>query len=186
MKNARFLLSGLLLALLVAGCGDDPFDLRWEENPQESLLFSLDRDELNRPSAFSMAERRAVVVESSGAEGRWDFAVDRRDGALVLIPPRALGVTSRAGIVAIPDAQWDEVREAPRDTLVYETEAPVTAELGTIYVIRTHEQPDLFGRRCTFFGKLEAVELNAEEGTFRFIHDTSPQCNNRRLVPPGS
>lgn len=183
----RHLLFPLVAAALVAsaGCGDDPFRIDWEDNRLEAVLFSLDREELNRPSAFSMRQRRTVVVESAGADGRWDFVVDRAAGELALLPPRALGVESRAGIVAFPGVEWEDVREAPRDSLAYTVDELVPLQLGTIYVVRTHQQSDPFGRQCVFYGKVEPVEVDDEAGVLRFLHDTNPACNDRDLVPTG-
>ncbi len=186
----RSTLSGLaallLLAALLAGCGDDPFAVEWEENPIETTLYALDRQELNRPSAYDMFQRRRVVLESVQSQGRWDFAVERIDGQLHLLPPRALGVTSEAAIAPVPDVAFEDLREAPSDTAAYVTGEPVPLEYGVSYAVRTHRQPGQFGRQCSFYGKLEAVSLNVEEGIVIFRNDTSPECGSRRLVPRGS
>lgn len=186
MKSRILLSAGLALVLSTSGCGDDPFRITWEGNPGEALVYSLDREELNRPSGFNMMERRTVLVEAPTADGRWDFVLDRQDGGLVFLPPRALGVESRAAISPIPGATWEDVREAPRDSLAFVTDAPVPVVSGTIYVVRTHQQFDFFGRQCVFYGKVEAVDFDLEQGTLRFSHDTNPECNDRRLVPRGS
>ncbi len=184
------LITVLAVAALLTGC-DDPFEFRWEESPLESTLYSLDREELYTPSGYNLLERRAVVIESPTTEGRWDFALDRRDGAMYLLPPRSLNVIvdgrpSRAGIAPIPQTTFEDVREAPADTLLYTTREPVPLELGTVYVIRTFEQGGRFGQRCFFYGKVEPLEIDLERGALLFKHDVSPVCNDRRLVPPGS
>lgn len=168
------------------GCDTTPFELPWEENPFEATLYSLDRAELNRPSAYDMARRARIIIEGLAAEGRWDFAVDRMGGQMVLLPPRALGVISRAAIVPIPGVEYDDVREAPSDTLAYIRDEAVPVDMGTIYVVRTHEQVGQFGQRCVFYGRIEILEIDVEDGILRFRSDTSPDCNNRKLVPPGS
>ena len=66
------------------------------------------------------------------------------------------------------------------------TKDAVPAELGTIYVVRTHEQLGSYNRLCVYYGKLEPIEIDVTLGTFHFRHDTSPDCNNRSLVPPGT
>lgn len=172
------------ILLLLSGCGDDPFLLRWTENPQEAILFALDRDELNTPAGFNMLARSTVVIEDPLAQGNWDFSIERREGRMHFLPPSILGVASRAAIVPLAGTTFEDVRRAPRDTLLYVTEEPVPAELGTIYVIRTHEQVGRFGQLCVYYGKVEPLEIDLELGTLRFLHDTSPDCNNRRLVPP--
>lgn len=175
----------LATAILLTGCGDDPFQINWEENPAESTLFSLDREELNRPSAFDLLQRRRVVVEDAQSQGQWDFAVDRVGGQLVLLPPRALGVSSRAGIAPVPGVSFDDLRDAPADSALYVTQDPVPLEYGVVYAVRTREQSGRFGQRCRYYGKVEAVDLNVEEGVLTFRHDASPECNSRRLYPPG-
>lgn len=186
----RSTLSGLpvllLLVAVLAGCGDDPFAVDWQENPIETTLYALDRQELNRPSAYDMFQRRRVVLESVQGQGRWDFAVERIDGQLHLLPPRALGVTSDAAIAPVPDVAFDDLREAPGDTAAYVTGEAIPLEYGVTYAVRTHRQPGQFGRQCSFYGKLEAVSLNVEEGVFIFRNDTSPECGSLRLVPRGS
>ncbi|TVP72269.1 MAG: hypothetical protein EA352_12755 [Gemmatimonadales bacterium] len=172
------------LVLLLAACQDDPFQFNWEENPREAVLFSLDRPEQNRATGFEMLDGRSVVIEAPDAAGRWDFAVDRIDGHLYLVPPAALGVVSRAGIVPIEGVGFDDVREAPGDTLLYLVDEPVRASEGNVYVVRTREQTGQFGQRCRFYGKLEPLDVDVELGRIEFRFDTSPDCNNRSLVPP--
>jgi hypothetical protein len=175
-----------VLGVVLWACGDDPFRLQWQENPRERVLFTLDRPELNRPQAFDMLQGRRVVVQSATEDGSWDFAVDRRGGEMVFLPPRTLGVPSQAALVPFPGATFEELREAPRDTAVYISREPVPIRQGTIYVVRTHQQAGPFGQRCFYYGKVEPLEVDLQAGTLRFLFDTSPDCNNLRLVPPGS
>jgi hypothetical protein len=175
----------LLAALAGAACQEDPFIVRWVEDPKEAVIYALDREELSRPSAFHMLHKEAIVIEDPLSQGQWDFALDRQDGGMVFLPPRALGVVSRAGIAPIEGVDFAEVREAPGDTLLYSTRQPVPIVLGTIYVIRTHQQPGSFGQVCVYYGKVRPLEIDEEAGVLRFLHDVSPDCNNRSLVPPG-
>lgn len=184
MPIRRTLCFATLVALALTGCAEDPFLVEWSENPRESVIYALDRDERDRPSGFDLWSSSRVVIESPQADGRWDFVLDRQDGELVLIPPRTLGVSSDAGIAPIAGVEYDEVRQAPADTASYSTSEPVPVELGTIYVIRTREQPGAFGQRCNYFGKVEPLEVDAVEGVLRFLFDVSPDCNNRSLTPP--
>jgi hypothetical protein len=186
LARAVIALALVLLAGTTAACGDDPFAFQWDENPREALLYSIDRDERNRPSAFGMLQGERVVLESAAAAGRWDFAVDRRDGQVVLLPPRAVGVQSRAGVFEVPNARFDEVREAPADTAVYVTRDAVPVRMGSIYVVRTRQQSGVFGEICVYYGKVQPLEIDAANGTLLFRFDTSPDCNNTSLVPPGS
>lgn len=177
--------SWVAFAVVLSGCSDDPFAVRWEADPQESIVYALDAEELGVATAFDMAGRRPVVIEDASLEGNWDFAVDRESGQMVFLPASVLGVTSRAAIVEYPGVGFDEVGEAPADTTLYVSDEPVAVQLGTIYVIRTHEQRERggFGRQCVFYGKLEPLEIDLELGRVRFVQDVSPDCNNRSLVP---
>lgn len=181
----RTLASAALLWVVLTACGNDPFLVRWEENPQEAVIYSLDRDEMNSPSGFDMLSRSPVVIENLQSAAGWDFALDREEGQMVLLPPTVLGVVgSRAGIVPLPATGYDDVQRAPADTSAYITDEPVPIALGTIYVVRTHERRGSFGRTCVYYGKVEPVEIDLDNGVFRFLQDTSPDCNNRSLIPP--
>ncbi len=185
-SKLRFLAALLVAGALASACGDDPFLVRWEENPLQATVYTVNREpyDLPRPSAFHMMERRAVILEDPQSQGRWDFAVERQGDGLVFLPPRVLGVTSQAGVAAIPQAAWVDVVMAPADTAAYATRTAVPIELGTIYVIRSHQQPGFFGRLCSHYGKVEPLEIDVEAGTLRFLHDVNPDCNNRSLIPP--
>src|SRR5690606_38376665 len=123
--NPRIAASLASLALLLSACGEDPFLVRWEANPVEATIYALDRDLENvlRPSAFHMLERSGVPVEDPRAQGRWDFALERQGGGLVLLPPSLLGVLSSAAIVPVPGTSFEDLRQAPADTLVYVRDA---------------------------------------------------------------
>ncbi|MSR22898.1 MAG: hypothetical protein EXR92_05045 [Gemmatimonadetes bacterium] len=174
----------LVAIAVVVACEEDPFLVRWVENPRQAQIYALDRGELSRPTAFHMLGRTAVVIEDPTTNGEWDFALDRQAGGLVLLLPRALGVTTRAAIAALPATEFEAVREAPADTLLYSTRDPVPLKLGTVYVVRTHQQPDAYGQLCSYYGKVKPLELDVVVGSFTFLYDISPVCNNRSLVPP--
>jgi len=179
--------AGVLAAAFAAGalgCGDDPFRIDWVASPDTVLLYSLARPELNLPSAFNFNERSVVQVESPGATGRWDVALDTRDGELVFLPPGALGINSRARITALPGLDFDEVREAPRDTTLYASREPLSVSAGVVYVVQTEQTVGSFGQRCVYYAKLEPTVIDVEGGTLEFMFDSNPVCNDSRLVPP--
>jgi hypothetical protein len=180
----RFALGLLAASLLLMGCGDDPFLVRWTENPTEEVLFALDREELNKVSAFDMRFRTSMVIERSVTEGKWDFAVERQGDQMMILPPGALGVESTAALVPFAGTEYDEVMSAPADTLLYISEQPIPIDLTTIYVVRTHQHSASYGGTCVYYGKIQPLEVDLEVGTFRFLHDASPDCNNLSLLPP--
>jgi hypothetical protein len=168
----------------LTACGDDPFKIRWTIQPDTVLLYSLARPELNLLSGFSFINRIPVRIEAPNATGTWDVALDTRDGGLVLLPPGALGVESRARIATLPGAVFDEVIEAPADTMLYTADQPVQVSMGTVYIVRTNQYVGSFGTRCVNYGKLEPVAIDAVVGTLSFVFDASPVCNDRKLIPP--
>lgn len=175
---------GSALAMGALGCGDDPFEARWVSAPDTVLLYSLARPELNLPSAFSFNRGLRLRVEAPGATGQWDLALDTRGSELVFLPPGALGINSRARIAALPGLVFEELREAPSDTSAYVADEPLPVTAGTIYVVRTGQTVDAFGRSCVRFAKLEPLVIDVEAGSLEFVYDANPVCNDPRLVPP--
>ena len=184
-KHALLLpMFGLTLAALA--CGEDPFRIEWTAFTDTAVVYSLARGELDRPSAFNFHDRSPVRLEVPNATGQWDLAVDTRGGQLVLLPPGALGVASRARITALPGQNFQQVTEAPADTLLYSASSALPVSLNTTYVIRTDTRATTFGGSCQYFGKMQPLAADVPGGTLRFIYDVSPVCNDRRLVPPDS
>lgn len=176
-----------VLIVALAACGDDPFAFQWDDTPDTIQLYSIDtiaRPELNIPSGFSFYEGVALPIELPGATGRWDVALGTDGGSLVLLPPGALGITARARVAPLPGAAFSDVSEAPVDTLLYVANDPVPVAMGTIYVIRTNPRPGSFSATCTYYAKMEAVDIDVPGGTLLFRYVTNPVCNSRDLVPP--
>jgi len=184
-RIAPLIALGAALVVAVAACGDDPYNTYpWSDTPSTAVIYSLTRPELNIPTSFSFYEGAPLSLEAPLSTGRWDAALSIEDSTMVLLPPGALGVTSRAGITAIEGVTLGEVTEAPSDTLVYETKNPVPVVEGTIYVIRTGQRPGSFGSTCTYYSKMEPLEIDLSVGRLEFRYVTSPICNSRELVPP--
>jgi len=184
----RSTLAGSALVLFILpylmGCDDDLFKIDWVENPDTALIYSLARPELNLLSAFDFLLRVPVQIESPNATGQWDIVVDTQEGQLVLLPPGAVGVQgSNAKISPMVGMSYDEVRVAPSDTALYIGDSPVPLNMGSTYVIQTRKSRDVYGRSCTFFGKMEPLALDPVLGTVTFQFDVSPECNSRLLYP---
>ena len=183
----RQLLSAAAFAtVLLAGaaCGSDPFAINWATSIDTATVFSLDRPELSLPSGFNFVTRLPVKVHDAGIEGRWDFALDTQGGQLVFLPPRLLGVAdSRAMITQIEGIDFEELDQAPSDTLEYTADAPVPLRTDVVYVFQTHEEFTAFGQRCVYYAKLEALDIDMIEGELTFRFDNNPVCNDRRLIP---
>lgn len=183
--SLRFFWSVPLLALLPlwSGC-DDPFQLDWESAPENATIYSLRRPEPNLPSAFNFHFRVPILLESPGSSGQWDVALDTEAGQLVFLPPRALGINSRARIAALPGQAFADVIDAPQDTIAYISDRAIPVKTGTVYVVQTGEGVGTFGQRCVFFAKLEPIDVDAAAGQLTFVFDANPVCNDTRLIPP--
>jgi hypothetical protein len=178
--------TAVMAALVVsaAACGDDPFAFQWSDVPDTVQIYSLARPELNIVSAFSFFDGVGLSVEVAASTGLWDAALDTQGGSLVLMPPGALGVPSRARIAALAGASYADILEAPEDTLLYEASAPVPVVAGTIYIIRTNLRPGSFSATCSYYAKMEPLIIDVAGGALTFRYITSPICNSRDLVPP--
>ncbi len=182
-RAGRF--AALGLALLLSSCdANDPFQVTWTAAPDTALLYSLARPELDLPSAYNFVARTVVRIERAGAATQFDAALDTRGGQLVLLPPGAFGIDSRARLATLPGMTFDEVEEAPADTLLYTATDPVPVGLGNVYIIRTKVSGSFFGTGCSYFAKLEPLSVDVTSGMLSFVYAASPICNDRRLVPP--
>jgi hypothetical protein len=169
----------------LAGCGDDPFAYDWYDTPDTAVIHSLQTPvQLNRRSGFSFYDRSSVRIESPGATGAWDVALDTQGGALVLLPPGALGITSRAAIASLGAVPFADVQQAPSDTLLYEGNDPVTMTVGHVYVVRTNRRVGSFGSSCVYYAKLSPNVLDAAADSMQFTFVASPICNNLDLFSP--
>jgi len=148
------------------------------------LLYSLARPELNLEAAYDFHNDLRIRVEAAKASGSWDVALDTRESQLVLLPPGALGITSKASVAVIPGVAFADVLDAPEDTAAYTRSAAVPVEMGTVYVVKTSQSPGIFGTNCSYYAKLEPLVIDVEGGTLTFIVEASPVCNSRRLIPP--
>jgi hypothetical protein len=184
--RARARAAALAAALFatLTGCDNDPFEIRWNATPDTVRLYSLARPEPNLPSGFGFFDRARIQVETPGATGQWDVALDTENGQLVLKPPGALGISARAAIATLGSVPFDDVDEAPGDTLLYELDDPVVMSTGTVYAIRTNRRTGNFGSTCVHYGKMEPLIVDVASGEMEFRYVRSQICNDRSLVPP--
>jgi hypothetical protein len=190
VRGRRNCLGRTLLLSLVAfsvglgACSDDPFIFPWLAAPDTVLLYSLARPEMNLEAAFNFKERIKIKVEAATATGTWDIAVDTRGGQMVLLPPGALGISSKARIAALSGQDFDDLVDAPSDTALYTASDPVPVSLASVYVVKTGQTPGIFGSACSYYAKLEPLVVDVAGGTLTFKFDASPVCNSLRLIPP--
>jgi hypothetical protein len=184
MNIRTAILAAVAAAAGLTACDDDPFQINWEADADTARLFALSRPELNLPSAFDFFARAPLRLESPNTGDQWDVALDVQGTDLVWLPPRSLGVPSEAGMATLEGQTFLETRMAPGDTARYVTDGPIPVRTGVIYVVRTRLVPGAFGTRCTYYGKIEALEVDVAGGQMTFQYDVSPVCNGRELIPP--
>lgn len=177
----RFVLASIFV---VAACGDDLGPTPWLDVPDTLTIYSVSRPELlGLPSAFDGIFFPPDVVIESGAP--WDFALAEQDGEFVMLPVSSIpGNDTTAAIVTTSASTLEELIQAPPDADFTTESVPI--QPGTIYALRTRRSAcsqftNLTGPR---FGKLEAIALDPEAGTFVFAFVVNPVCNDRALVPP--
>lgn len=185
-KTFGALLLGGCIAL--TGCGDDAFDL--------TPLLVSDTVLLAAPLPGNIDLPTALDVTGNGAGGlwggrfpervsdalAWDFLVRIRDGQLVLLPPGALGVSSRASITrALVGETLEGLREAPGQS-TFIADSAVVLQRGSVYVARSRAALDQFGGGCSQFAKLSPVELDLVAGRVSIAVTTNQRCSDPRLV----
>ncbi len=180
----------LVLPLAVActfvlvACDDDPFRQRWSANADTVRIFALSIPQMNVVSAIDFARRVPVRLEAPATQGNWDLAVDFRNGGFVWLPAGALGLVSEAAVAPMePGKTFLTADVAPGDTAVYARRVPLPLNPGGLYVIKTREQPGSFGSICSYYGKVEILDLDTTTGGVTFQFDVSPVCNSRELIP---
>lgn len=183
IRRGTVVLAACLSILALGACGDDPFEIPWAADVDTVSLFSLALPELGLPSAYNFDQRRRLVVEAPGSSGSWDIAVDDDGTDMFFVPPAALGIESRAALAPIAGVAFDDVDEAPQDTTLYIGDELIPVEIGMVYAVRTSEATGFFGQLCVYYGKMQPIETNLEEGTVTFFFDASPVCNDRSLIP---
>ena len=175
----------LLLFPVITACDDNYYVIHWEESPDTALLYSLARPELNLYSGFDFLGRRGVRIEAPSSVNGWDMALDTRDGDLVFIPPRSVGVAnSTASIAPMGAMAYEDLTKAPRDTTMYIGDRPVAINVGELYVIRSRRSAGVYGNSCSYYGKFVPLSKDLEAQSVTFYFDISPVCNDRKLIPP--
>ena len=170
--------------LPVIAC-DDPFgNQNWVDTPDTTIIFSLSREDLvGLPSAYDFIGHIRVEVESPGATGNWDMALRNEGGQLALVPAGGFeGQVSRAGLVLMPNAVFEELREAPGDTSAY-SKAPAIVQPGQVYALRTRRAACNQFAAGVRFGKIKILAVDQVEGKITFESLVNPFCNERQLIP---
>jgi hypothetical protein len=190
MKNVSALLKRIVLIPLLAAsavaCDEDFGPTFWDATPDTVFIYSASRPQLlGLPSAYDFVNLARINIESASATGAWDVVLAEQNGQFVLVPASAFpGIVSRAGIARVTGTDLAAILEAPRDTADFDA-TPVTIDEGAIYVVRTRRAfCNEFGTDGVRYAKIQAVDVDATAGTFRFVVVRNPFCNDRALIPP--
>jgi len=172
-------------AVLAAGCDDDFGPQLWDDTPTEAVIFSAARPGLiGLPAAYDVVLLRSVRVEDPGATTNWDFVLGEENGELVFLPAGLFpGIASRAGIAPLPEADFETLEEAPRDTSAF-TARPVDVVEGRVYAIRTRRAQCPSFAVGVMYAKMLVREVDAARGTVELSIVRNPFCDLRALVPP--
>jgi hypothetical protein len=79
---------------------------------------------------------------------------------------------------------FDDIIDAPEDSLLYSQTEPVVLDLNSGYVVQTDLRTSPFGGTCVFYAKLQPLTIDVVAGSLKFVFDASPLCNDPMLVPP--
>jgi hypothetical protein len=170
------IISMIAAVVLAVGCSDNFGPIRYNPVQDTVVLYSLSRAELIKlPAAFDVPGMQAMTVESGHASGQWDVALAEDETGFILLPLDAFpGMNTRAGIAVMEGYSMADVTHAPADTAAYTRRTSVPVLPGPVYVVRARRVGG-----CTFYGKLQAERVLADEGSVKFGWVVSPNCNDR-------
>lgn len=180
LRGASVVLAGLALA----ACNDEPdnpFD-DWSAQVDTVTLFTVDDPGYQGlPSAYDIKQTRTQRIEDNNASGQWEFALTGGvDGPLTITPLGAFfGVDNNAGIATLEGEVFEDLDRAPSASDAYVTDVPIELELGVVYVVRARTSGN-----CLQFAKMEPLEIDEAENTFRFRVMVNPFCGDLDLIPP--
>lgn len=177
--------------VLATACDDST---RYQINP----LLAADTVELwaptptteGRPSAMDVIAFGGFIggprfPEQARHAEAWDFAVRLRNGELVLVPPAALGLSSRAAITAPLPGTFEGLIEAPGN-VAFRTDSIRPLRVGNIHSVRSRlTAGGMFGGGCEQYAKLQVLAADPTTGRAQFAVVTNERCGDPRLVTEG-
>jgi len=170
--------------VFLASCGSDPFHIDWYQGLDTVQLYSVLDSAPGLYNGFDFVNLRPVEIETVGATGSWDVAVGGNGSGLVLMPPGAFGLSSKAGVAVMAGERLEDVLKAPSDSTSYDATQPVALAVGTTYVIRTRTAADPYGTTaCTYYAKMEPLAVDPAQGRIRFVYGSNPNCYDPSLSP---
>lgn len=192
-RNSLFILVPITAAF-IAGCGDSSgLDLTPRLVAGTAIVAAPIAGNEELPTALDVTADGAGGIfggrfpERVADAEAWDFAVRIRDGQLVLIPARGIGVESsaqlRASITrALSGETFAGLREAPGQSTFVSDSAVVLTE-GAVYVARSRDVISRFGSACPQYAKLSPLDVDVETGRATIDIVTNVGCADPRLVP---
>lgn len=171
-------------ASLAAGCRDPQSLIDWNGAADTVTIYSASRPELaGRISGFDFTSGFRVAIDAPGTAGNFDIALIDQGGSLALVPNGVLeSRTNGAGLYATSEA-FENLTEAPRDTLLYKRTGTFALPKGQSYVVRSRDSSCSGIGSGFYYSKLQVLDVNVVRGTATFQWVRDPFCDDRRLVP---
>lgn len=172
------------LATLVA-CGSDiNTEYPRPSEPFESSLYDLIAGPIDRASALNVVSGRglgAPLAVRVDLTGQWDVGFGVLDGQTVWLPRGFFdGFEAESGILALP-SDFNTISEAPEDKDLYEYQDPVPMTEGTVYIIRSRNDPNS-SLPCRIFAKVLVEVIEQDPYRVDLLYIWNPNCDNRILT----
>jgi hypothetical protein len=171
-------------AAFAAGCNSDsPSIITWTGAADTTAIYSASRPEFaGRISGFDFTSGFRVAIDAPGTAGNFDIALIDQGSSLALVPNGVLeSKTNGAGLYAATDV-FENLVEAPKDTLVYKRTGTFPLPTGQIYVIRSRDASCSGVGGGFYYSKLQVLDVNVQRGTATFRWVRNPFCDDRALV----
>lgn len=171
-----------ILAVLVVGgaaaCDDNNLPDATQQNVLDTTsLGAIVGTDLRTPSAFSVADLRAVRTDASSS---FDFVFNiDASGQAVFIPREVLGLPAADGVnpgLQKSTRSFDDIRIAVQNG--YVSTDTVKVAVGDVYFARSRVTCSL---GVPLYGKLEILALDPVARTIQFRHLINPNCGYRGL-----
>lgn len=148
------------------------------------VVYALRGTVIDLPSGYDVVIREPARTDRADP---FDFAFDiDADGAALVYPRGALGLTRQSGVLLSEDA-FGEIDEAPLED--YGLEAAVAVEEGTVFVIRSRAETGGIVS-CPFFvgalpryGKFRVLAVDPTERSLTLEALVNVNCGYRGLQP---
>lgn len=172
----------LLSGVGLAGCGDPNFlnPPNFENNVTSVRIWAISGTPVHLPVAWHSPTATRVRFDQSA---EFDFAFDiRPDGTPVLLPQGSFGLLQPAGNPGLQRTQlpWEDIKLA--ELSGYQVADTIPVDVGDRFYLRTGTVSLCFNR-LPFYGKIQVMEIDAEERSVLFRLLLNANCGYKGLEP---